>query len=77
MTQASGRDVAWLIERPQTPDLNATWWHPKHGWTRDANRAIRYARKQDADDAIMEGRGFTRDVVATEHIFVIAGGAAP
>lgn len=65
------RETSWLIEanwpehnRPPTPQ----WWHPKHGWTWDADRALRFAREIDAADyvasqAFLSGK-------ATEHVFL-------
>lgn len=45
------------------------WWHPGHGWTNDANRAVRFCRKEDADAYIENGK-FIAGTVATEHKWV-------
>jgi hypothetical protein len=56
----------WLIEWPPSPDHQPRWWHPKHGWTVDASRAIRYARREDAEAAIESGR-LVGGAFASEH----------
>lgn len=60
------RETGWLIERPATADLEPKWWHPQNGWTKNAGRGLRFARKEDADAYIASGR-FTCDVLAVEH----------
>lgn len=59
----------WLIEWPPTPDSQPRWWHPEHGWTVDASRAIRYARKEDAEAEIRRWR-FVSTICATEHTWL-------
>ena len=59
----------WLIEWPTTADSHPRWWHPDHGWTVDASRAIRYARKEDAEAAIRNGC-FVSTICATEHAWL-------
>lgn len=61
-------ETAWLIElRGSRP----TWWslHPEEepGWVPDANKALRFSRKQDAD-AYINDTGWT-DAFATEHMW--------
>ena len=63
-----GRVVAWLLENPQTADISPTWWHPKHGWTRDPNRALRFSREGDVND-YKESQRLLSNSTATEHIF--------
>ena len=67
----SDSETAWLVEmkepeenRPPTP----RWWHPEHGWMWDAFKAIRFARKQDAEDYIKHSRCLPGK--ATEHAFI-------
>lgn len=62
-------ETAWLIEWPATPDSQARWWHPVHGWTIDANRAARFCRQEDAEGFIAGGR-FIGVAVATEHAWI-------
>ncbi len=66
-------EAAWLVEmvepeenRPPVP----RWWHPEHGWMWDANKALRFAREQDAADYIKWQRGLNGK--ATEHKWVPA-----
>ena len=61
-------ETGWLIEWPSA-ELQTRWWHPGVGWTIHADRAIRYARKEDAEAAIKTGV-FCAGVVATEHAWV-------
>lgn len=44
------RDVAWLIEA-DTPIEERRWWEGQL-WTDDSLKAIRFARKQDAQGVI-------------------------
>jgi hypothetical protein len=62
------RETGWLIElRGQSPQ----WWYlgddgeDGQGWTRDSLKALRFARKQDAD-AYIENVGWT-GAFASEH----------
>lgn len=66
---APKEESGWLVERPATPDAIPTWWHPKHGWTKDASRGLRFGRQEDAA-AYIEAGQFTADVVASEHVWV-------
>jgi hypothetical protein len=52
MPEEPGSTVAWLVEWPPDEDQPVRWWHPKHGWTIHANRAIRFSREVDATDYI-------------------------
>lgn len=61
-------ETAWLIElRGSRP----TWWslHPEEepGWVPDANKALRFSRKEDAE-AYINDTGWT-DAFATEHMW--------
>ena len=66
-------ETAWLIEMKE-PEHNKPpvprWWHPKHGWMWDANLALRFARKLDADDYIAERNCLPGK--AAEHRFLAA-----
>lgn len=72
----TGRDpmatYAWLVEWPGTQDMPVRWWHPEHGWTIDASRALRFARKEDAEAYIERpgGAGRLNPAVATEHVWM-------
>jgi hypothetical protein len=63
--------TAWLIEWPAADTPVARWWHPKTGWSNDANQAIRYARKEDAEAVIETGK-FCAGMIATEHQWIAA-----
>lgn len=73
---ASVEERGWLIEWPATPDAHPRWWHPTHGWTVDAARAIRYARKEDAEAAIRNGR-YVSTVCTTEHAWLAPSPSTP
>jgi hypothetical protein len=65
-------ETGWLVEWPGTQDQPVRWWHLKNGWTIDASRATRFARKQDADDYIQNcGPGGLpmKWAIATEHMW--------
>jgi len=74
--QPPAEETGWLVEWPLSPDSQPRWWHPERGWTIDASRAIRYARKEDAEAAIASGR-FVSGVFASEHFWITptTGGA--
>ena len=61
-------ESAWLIERPLMINGAPKWWNPVAGWVTDANKATRYARKEDAEATIAMA-SFVKDVFASEHIF--------
>ncbi len=73
--QPLSEETAWLIEWPSAPGFQPRWWHPVNGWTTDASRATRYARKIDAEGHIERGC-FVVGVCATEHAWLTpsAGG---
>lgn len=71
------RQVAWLLERPATPDYPATYWNPDIGWTIDPKRGIWFARKFDAESYkasrnVMSGASW---IVSTEHVFGLSSPA--
>lgn len=59
---------AWLIEWPASDNMPARWWHPKDGWMLDANKAVRFSRKEDAEAYKREMR-IGEHLMATEHIW--------
>lgn len=61
--------VAWLIEWPETDNAPVRWWNPAHGWMRDANAALHFARKTDAD-CYLSTMKFGEHLVVTEHMCV-------
>lgn len=62
-------DSAWLVEMIANDDAPAPrWWHPEHGWTFDANKALRFAREQDAADYIKAQRSL--HAKATSHMWM-------
>lgn len=66
---AVGEDeTAWLIElRGNVPKWWSLEYRPGPNWTQDANRALRFARKEDADAYIWD-IGWT-EAFATEHMW--------
>jgi hypothetical protein len=75
-------DIGWLVERdgkwwgPQCSEWQwERWWDtsPDDGepplWTDDANKALRFARQEDAE-AFIRWRGLGGGVGATEHLWV-------
>ena len=72
--EAVSDDTAWLITN--TIAGRDVWWraHNECGrtWTTDANDAVRFARKEDAERVIGALRGvdgFMPDATATEHMW--------
>jgi len=66
--------LVWLIEWPEDDNVPVRWWNPAYGWMRDANKAIHFARKTDADCFLSTMR-FGRHLKVTEHKFCSAAGA--
>jgi hypothetical protein len=66
------REAAWLIELPTTP--SPRWLTAKGtiNWTFDSNEALRFSRKQDAEDLIASHDILihTNGVFASEHIWL-------
>ena len=75
-------DAGWLVERdgkwwgPQCSEWEwEHWWDhsPDDGvpplWTGDANKALRFARQEDAE-AFIRWRGLGGGVRATEHLWM-------
>lgn len=61
--------TAWLIEWPASDNMVTRWWNPATGWMIDANKAIWFAREQDAEAYRGEMRFARHSVVSTEHVF--------
>lgn len=65
-------ETAWLVEWPASDNLPARWWNPvpNMGWMIDANKAIRFSRKEDAESYI-SGMRFGGGKLATEHKWIV------
>jgi len=67
------REAHWLVEWPEDDNMPVRWWHPITGWMRDANKALRLSRKEDAEAVIATGRFVSGGVIrAAEHKFLSA-----
>lgn len=62
--EAGESEIAWLVE--QSFDDAPHWWYGSD-FTADANEAVRFCRKEDAEQVILE-RGLV-DARATEHMW--------
>jgi hypothetical protein len=65
-------ETAWLIETKSKPSL---WWtgFPDFGSSEawgTANQAIRFARKEDAEQCAIRQGALTSDFVATSHEWI-------
>lgn len=60
-------ETAWLIEWRDGPQPK---WLGEYAWVTDANEAIWYARKSDADAAHKHQLKGTRKAVVCEHMFI-------
>lgn len=74
--RATDEQAVWLIEWPEDDNVPVRWWHPVHGWVRDANKAMWLGRKSDAAGYI-SANVFCSNVKATQHIFMSASQEAP
>ena len=70
-------EIAWLIEIPMTTFGGPpVWWTGDYStmtslWSEDSLKAVRFARKQDAE-AVIAGAVpsiFKKDSMATEHVW--------
>jgi hypothetical protein len=61
--------TVWLIEWPESDTVPVRWWNIAHGWMRDANAALHFARKTDAD-CYLSTMKIGESLKATEHKFV-------
>lgn len=66
---SAGRATAWLIEWPEDDTNPVRWWNPAHGWMRDANKAMWFVRKTDAECFLLTMR-FGLNLKVTEHVFI-------
>jgi hypothetical protein len=70
-------EIGWLIELITPPGTNVDWWKG-NGWTPEASDAIRFSRKEDAEEMLRYLR--TKEPICapwgkistTEHMFYIA-----
>lgn len=72
-------EAGWLIEWPATKLLPLRWYTPGEPYTFDANKALRFARAEDAEAFLRRGERFSMaaDAKAVEHSWVaIPRGAA-
>lgn len=67
-------ETSWLLEVQLGG--RAVWWRARadcgRTWTTDANEAIRFARKLDAErcrDALRNVDAFMADAIATDHMW--------
>lgn len=44
-------NFAWVIEDLASEIHEPRYWSGRHGWTSDAYKAVRFARKEDAESA--------------------------
>lgn len=63
------RTISWLIEWPEDDNNPVRWWNPAHGWMRDANKALHFARQTDAD-CFLSTMKFGLHLKVTEHVFL-------
>lgn len=69
--------IAWLLEWPASPNQPTRWWNPDTGWMMDANAAMWFARKQDAESYRVSARAMVGDIVSTELVFGLEALASP
>ncbi len=60
-------DTGWLIECKPSVSRTPQWFHLEEEWVTDASKALRFARKQDAESFI-EHTGWT-ETFASEHMW--------
>ena len=60
-------ETGWLIELKPSVSRRPQWFHLEEQWVTDASKAIRFARKQDAE-AFIEYSGWT-EAFASEHMW--------
>lgn len=61
--------VEWLEQQVFPDPQSVRWWHPEYGWSRNAQAAIQFVRKEDAEAYIKEH--LFHWAKATEHMFVV------
>ncbi|MDB5440886.1 MAG: hypothetical protein JWM33_3313 [Caulobacteraceae bacterium] len=62
-------ETAWLIEWPAHGAGGPTWWRGR-GFTSDSNEAIRFSRKQDAENCLHSDAMGRLPVIVTEHQWI-------
>jgi hypothetical protein len=70
-------ETAWLVEMSFGGKWQPQYWsylgnseeEPFGGWVSDVNKAVRYARKEDAESLIASSGWTPGCVVATEHVW--------
>lgn len=69
-------ETAWLIEHPRDPRYRygqKSWYAGKDGFTVDLMRAVRYARREDAEREIDRlPISLAKHLLATKYAFPIA-----
>lgn len=60
-------EAGWLIELKPSVSKRPVWFHLDEQWVDDASKALRFARKQDAE-AFIEHSGWT-EAFASEHMW--------
>lgn len=67
MVEPRVSDTGWLIECKPSVSRTPQWFHLEEEWVTDASKALRFARKQDAE-AFIEHTGWT-ETFASEHMW--------
>lgn len=69
MSDTSKDETGWLCEQ-QDDNGGSPWYHilEEPHWTQDASKAIRFARKVDAE-AYIEDMGWCYDIKPVEHMW--------
>jgi hypothetical protein len=67
--QGAQDPTVWLVEWPESDTVPVRWWNPAHGWMRDANAALHFARKTDAD-CYLSTMKIGESLKVAEHKFV-------
>lgn len=65
---AVDREAAWLIEWPANRQMPVRYWHPTEGHVLDANDAVRFCRREDAE-AMLKRDHLFGGAKAVEHIW--------
>lgn len=68
MANGRGWLIEWLKQEVFPDPSSVLWWHPEYGWIQNANVALRFARKEDAEAYIKEHSMYWAK--SSEHIFV-------
>src|SRR5574343_1360013 len=68
LNAARDREAAWLIEWPASRQMPVRYWHPTEGHVLDANDAVRFCRREDAE-AMLKRDHLFGGAKAVEHIW--------